>query len=112
MPRKKKLIPSKPKTIQIPEDVYNRVELLLMNPSRGKAEFGAWSDLITSLLREWVMKQIKEHQDDSQRQVESSSSGDSRIPRGPWEYVTGQQPPQGIHPIQTGTPNEGDPTET
>jgi hypothetical protein len=59
MPRPKKTIERVRRTVYIPETLDRKVELLLMDPSKGKAKYGAWSDLTTALLRKWVDEQIR-----------------------------------------------------
>lgn len=61
MPRPKKLIKMKPRTVQLPEELDRKIELLLMDPATGRAKFGAWSELVEALLTEWLNTQIKQH---------------------------------------------------
>ena len=69
MARPKNTIPTERKTFHIPEDISARVELLLANPGTGQVKFGAWSKLVTELLREWVEKKITEHQQETQDEI-------------------------------------------
>lgn len=62
MPRPRNRVPSKPRTVYLPHDLEAKVTLLLMSASRGKPKQGAWSDLVTALLREWLARQIREAQ--------------------------------------------------
>lgn len=43
--------------IHIPETVVAKVDLILYNPRTGVRRHGAWSALVTQLLREWLEKQ-------------------------------------------------------
>lgn len=43
--------------ISLPETLAARVELALFDPVRGRREYGALSQLIESLLREWLRNQ-------------------------------------------------------
>jgi len=58
MPRPKNTVPTARKTIHIDENVAARVDLLLLEPSRAKPKFGAWSKLCEKLLRQWVADQV------------------------------------------------------
>lgn len=40
----------------VPFDLAAKVELILADPIRGKAKFGERSDLMTTLLRDWLKK--------------------------------------------------------
>lgn len=57
--RKALVTPNLDWKIRIPTDLAAEVELLLLDPLRGKASYGERSELITSLLREWVDQQRK-----------------------------------------------------
>ena len=66
MPRPKKTNPTVRRTVYIPEELDRKVELLLLDPVKGRAKFGAWSDLMTRLIREWVDEQIKQRANHTQ----------------------------------------------
>ena len=63
MGRPKNAIPSITKHVSLPEDLFARVELLLLNPITGKMKYGDFSRLIEQLLREWLDKQIQQQRD-------------------------------------------------
>jgi hypothetical protein len=42
------------KTINIPEDILARVDLMLYSELEQRVPHGAWSRLITSLLQDWL----------------------------------------------------------
>lgn len=42
------------KEVQIPKSVKDKVDALLLDPLSGRPEFGAWSKLVTALLRVWL----------------------------------------------------------
>lgn len=52
-------------TVMIPESLYNKVQLLLLDPTRARTKYKARSALVTSLLRDWVENQRKEVPDGS-----------------------------------------------
>jgi hypothetical protein len=54
MPRPKNAIPSVEKKISIPSDIVARVDLELWSVVEGKVPHGAWSQLLTTLLRAHV----------------------------------------------------------
>lgn len=60
--RKPRAIPAKKMTFMISETVVAEVELLLTDPTRHRynVKWGAWSQLVESLLGEWLEKQRKE----------------------------------------------------
>ena len=61
MPRPgRRTLTKKPITIKanIPEDLYMKVRLLLLNPVKGKIKYGAMSSLIQKLLTTWVKSEI------------------------------------------------------
>ena len=66
MPRPKNVVPTARKTIHIDENLAARVDLLLLEPSRARPKFGAWSKLCERLLREWVNEQVIQHQQETQ----------------------------------------------
>jgi len=43
-------------SLRLPSSLANEVELMLIDPLRGKPTFGARSALVVSLLREWIAK--------------------------------------------------------
>lgn len=57
MPRRKFTVRRIPWKCYVPEDVAAKVDLLLLDTLRDKVEYGARSELVTQLLREWVAKQ-------------------------------------------------------
>lgn len=44
--------------IRIPEPLYQKVHLLLLDPVRGRVRSGAWTKLSTDLYTRWVNEQI------------------------------------------------------
>ena len=44
-------------TINIPEKVYARLQLLFFDPVVGRARYGKLSGLVTNLLQDWLGKQ-------------------------------------------------------
>ena len=57
MPRPKLLEPRVRLEACIPEDLYAKVNLMLLDPVRGARKQGALGDLITALLRKWLQDQ-------------------------------------------------------
>lgn len=55
--RKPRAIPTVEWKLHIQADLAAEVELLLADPAREKAKYGARSELIHSLLRDWLYKQ-------------------------------------------------------
>lgn len=45
------------KKISIPEDVVAQIDVLMWSELEGKVPFGAWSRLVTELLREHLARQ-------------------------------------------------------
>lgn len=45
------------KNLSLPESLVTRVELLLYNEVEKKVPFGAWQELVTRLLDEWLLQQ-------------------------------------------------------
>jgi len=62
----KPLLTDRPKkvTVSIPESVFSKVHLLVLDPLRARTRYGTLSGLITSLLRKWLEEQRKEASDD------------------------------------------------
>jgi hypothetical protein len=56
MPRHKQLDRPVEWSLRLPSSLADEVELLLIDPLRGKPAFGARSALVVSLLREWIDK--------------------------------------------------------
>lgn len=56
MPRRKLAEPNVRWDLYIPTTLAAQVELVLMDPLRSRAKFGARSELISSLLRDWLAK--------------------------------------------------------
>jgi hypothetical protein len=54
MPKPKLAIRPIEKKISIPEDIVAQVDLELWSDLEGKVPFGAWSELATELLRDWL----------------------------------------------------------
>ena len=54
MARQKKVDRPVEKSISIPSSIHNRVELLLVSPLEGKVPHGAWSGLVTQLLKQYL----------------------------------------------------------
>lgn len=44
--------------VNIPESIAAKVELMLLNPLTGDIRYGARSDLITKLLKQWLDERI------------------------------------------------------
>jgi hypothetical protein len=44
-------------TLSIPQSVRERLDILLWDPVRKKPKYGAFSKLVTKLLRAWIKKQ-------------------------------------------------------
>lgn len=54
MPRPKNPFPGIRSQILIPEDVRARLSLALYSPAEQRVPYGAYSALVTQLLREWL----------------------------------------------------------
>ena len=54
MPRPRKAIRPVEKNISLPQDLVTRVDLELYSDLEGKVPFGAKSELVESLLRDWL----------------------------------------------------------
>lgn len=50
-------VPAVKITVYIPEDVYNRIHLMFLDPMSGKIGYGKLGELITMLLRRWLQGQ-------------------------------------------------------
>lgn len=48
------------KMITIPEDVIARVDLYLYSPLEGRVPYGAWPELMTRLLTQWLAEREQE----------------------------------------------------
>lgn len=44
----------------LPPELHLEVQALLLDPKHGRTQYGAFSTLVTRLLKEWVEKQRKE----------------------------------------------------
>ena len=56
MPRPAKIIRPVKKNLSLPEDVVAKVELELYSPAMQEVPQGAWQELVTGLLKEWLIK--------------------------------------------------------
>ena len=56
MPKPKAIDPGISKNISIPESVVAQVDALLFSPTEARVPHGAYSRLITMLLRQWLEK--------------------------------------------------------
>ena len=54
MPKPKKVIRPVEKRINLPEDLVARVDLMLWSDVEQRVPFGAWSELTTRLLKEYL----------------------------------------------------------
>ena len=45
------------KNLSLPESLVTKVDLLLYNSVENKVPFGAWQELVTRLLNEWLSTQ-------------------------------------------------------
>jgi hypothetical protein len=54
MPRPKNPFPGIRSQILIPEDVRARLSLALYSPAEQRVPYGAYSSLVTQLLRDWL----------------------------------------------------------
>lgn len=59
MAREPHLDPPKEVNLSLPTSLVDEVDLLLFNPTRGKLRYGARSNLIAMLLRQWLDAQRK-----------------------------------------------------
>ena len=50
------------KRIHIPSSVHDEVEIILSDPLSGRPRWGAFSALVTQLLREWLDKRRKSNE--------------------------------------------------
>lgn len=46
--------------VRVPGSVYRKVHTLLLDPRKGRVEYGAMNALITRLLREWLEREVQE----------------------------------------------------
>lgn len=53
MPRKS-VEPLVTKVVRLPQSMADRVDLLLLDPVRGKVQYGAFNSLMIRLLNEWL----------------------------------------------------------
>lgn len=56
MPKPRKAIRPVNKKIAIPEDVATMVDLELFSDLEGKVPHGAWGELVTQLLQDWLRR--------------------------------------------------------
>jgi len=56
MPRPLKIDRPVKKTLALPESTVAKVELELYSDALGRVPVGAWQELITGLLKEWLAK--------------------------------------------------------
>lgn len=56
MPRKQNLIRPVRIGVHLPEDVVAKVELELYSEVEKRVPYGAWSGLLTGLVKEWLAK--------------------------------------------------------
>lgn len=56
MPRPKKTDRPIEKSVNLPESIVAQVEIHLFSELEGKVPFGAWSELMKGLLKEWLEK--------------------------------------------------------
>lgn len=82
MPRRKFSDTRHQITVQLPESVLAPIDLLLLDPVKGKVKFGARSALITRLLREYLA--AREYGERNMRLycVHSSSAGTQVVRAG------------------------------
>lgn len=57
--RRPNVVPSVEWKAHIPVDLAGQVELLLLDPVTSKPRHGARSELVTRLLRDWILNQQK-----------------------------------------------------
>ena len=55
--RKPRAIPRRSRHLYIREDIAATVDLILLDPLREKVKYGKWSDLVETLLRNWIAEQ-------------------------------------------------------
>jgi len=54
-------VPAEKRLFYLSKPLSSEVDVLLMDPLTGKIRYGAWSQLIEQLLREWVDRQRVEN---------------------------------------------------
>ncbi len=60
MPRRKHTDPPVAVKVNLPESLYTKVSLLLLDPVRGKRRYAGLSQVVTQLLQKWVRDQTEE----------------------------------------------------
>lgn len=75
MPRRKKTDAPVRILLHIPSSVDAELRLLLSDPFTQQLKYGALSDLITQLLREWLDQQKKRARATAEAQMELDTSG-------------------------------------
>ncbi len=63
MPRTRHTSPPTRIVICLPETLKAEVDLLLFDPVRGKRQYGAFSGLVSKLLRDWIKREQEETND-------------------------------------------------
>lgn len=57
MPRPRNTVQKTRWFVYVPEDLSATIDILLLNPTTGRVQYNARSQLVEELLREWLSKQ-------------------------------------------------------
>jgi len=52
-------VPRIRRDLRLREDLVAQIDLLLLDPTSKRIAYGAWSDLVETLMTEWLTKQIQ-----------------------------------------------------
>jgi hypothetical protein len=54
MARPRNAIQTVKKTLYLPEPIHQTVEIMLLDTLTGRPRVGAWNDLVSTLLKDWI----------------------------------------------------------